>query len=164
MPDLAHVAPHGIGESGAGVLEQMPAIGDLQHMRELTARGFAVSTAAIARDDLDLPVVAEPGRYRRHLAIGQQIDDAAAFKIANNCAISLIATPSEVVDANDAGARHRQRDLLSDDPQQCVGAERKGQTICEPFARSTSERQPELIGNQVKAAGSPRMGSIDSVR
>jgi hypothetical protein len=94
LPDLAHVTPYGIDESGAGVLKQMPAIGHLQRMRDLTARDVAVSTAAIARDDLDVAVVAEPGRDRRHLAIGQQIDHMPTFEIADDRAISMIATPN----------------------------------------------------------------------
>jgi hypothetical protein len=52
--DLTHRSAHGFQKGGAGVLHQMPAIGNLHRLWCRPARRLAISAAPVARDDGDL--------------------------------------------------------------------------------------------------------------
>ena len=79
------------------------------------------------------------------LAVGQERYDAAAFEIADEGAVAVVAPPSAVVDADDAEwigvcrrptADHAQERVAADGQHQALGEARTGPTtVCEPEVR-----------------------------
>ena len=78
-PYLPHRFADRVEERAAGVLHQMPTIGDLGGVRQCLRNRFAIGAAAVSRDDLDLWAQRQPGLRRGALAIGQQRDDPTAL-------------------------------------------------------------------------------------
>jgi hypothetical protein len=87
-----------------GVCHQMPAIGDLDRMRQRRGGRQRIGAASVAGDAGDLGLVAEPGLCGGRLPIGQQADGSSPLKIADARAIAVSAPPGAIIDANDRGA------------------------------------------------------------
>ena len=98
--DSRHLSPHG-GEKGcACVLENMPAIGDLERLWQGTRHGAAIVPVAVARHDLDLGPRPRSGLESCRLPVGQKIDDLPPFEVADQRAVPLAASPGPVIDAD----------------------------------------------------------------
>lgn len=65
--------------------------------------GAAIAAVAIAGDNLDLRAGPQPGFDCRRFPVGQQVDDPAPFRIADQDAVSLPLAPCPVVETNDPG-------------------------------------------------------------
>src|SRR5580704_8998270 len=114
--DGAHRSAHGFEKRGAGVLHQMPPVGNLHRLRCRSGRSLAISAAAVARDDGDLRMARQPGFDRSRLAVREKIDYTPSFEIANDAAVALPALPGPVVDADDV-----QRSAIADSmPAHCA--------------------------------------------
>lgn len=68
--DLAHRFANRIEEGVAGVLHEMPTVGDLGGLRECLGHSKGVAAAAVARDHSDLWLPREPGLRSGWLSIG----------------------------------------------------------------------------------------------
>lgn len=101
-PDLPHRFTNSVEKSVAGVFHQMPTVGDLICVWESSCDGLRISTATVSCDDLDLGLLDQPGLGGRLFPVGQQCDCPSAFKIANDGAVSMIASPGPVINADDA--------------------------------------------------------------
>lgn len=103
-PDLTnHPADHlGVEESPAGVLHQMPAIGDLNGMRQGSRHRLSLPTAAVTGDRMDNRLVPEPSLGCCWLPVGKQDDRPATFEVADDRAVAVIASPREVIDTDHA--------------------------------------------------------------
>ena len=84
----------------AGVFHQMPAICDLNRLRERFLSRESVTAAPIARDDGDLWLAREPCLCRRRFAIREQRNRFATFEIADDRPGALVASPCPVVDSD----------------------------------------------------------------
>jgi hypothetical protein len=78
----------------------MPAIGDLDRIRQRFCGRFAVAAATIASDDRNLGMVGKPRLCRRRVSIRQQPHNPPLFQIANNAAVAVVAAPSPIIDAD----------------------------------------------------------------
>lgn len=65
--DLAHRASHRVEERCARIFHQMPAVGDLDRLRQRPGRSLAIAATAIARHDLDLGMLGQPRLNGRRL-------------------------------------------------------------------------------------------------
>jgi hypothetical protein len=68
--DLAHRFANRIEEGVAGVLHEVPTVGDLGGLRECLGRSKGVAAAAVARDHSDLWLPREPGLRSGWLSVG----------------------------------------------------------------------------------------------
>ena len=88
---------------------------------------------------------------------------AAAFKVADDCAIAVIAPPREVVDADHTQRLARHPRTLPDHAQQRVVADRQHQPLREAGSRSAAQSEPEVLDNMIETirpAGSRREDAI----
>ena len=69
---------HGLDESGRGVLEQMPAVADLQGLGSDLGGPLSEATATISAHDFDARMGREPSRDGAALPVRQEVDDASA--------------------------------------------------------------------------------------
>jgi hypothetical protein len=79
----------------------MPAIRDLYGVRQGFGRGFAIPSTTVAGDDPDGRMRGEPRLGGRRLTIGQKRDNPAPFQIADDAGVSMVSSPSPIIDAYD---------------------------------------------------------------
>lgn len=161
--DLAHGLAHGVKESAAGILHQVPAVGDLDGLRQGPSHRLSVATATVTGDCMDQLLMAEPGFRCRRLPVRQQYDRSAAFEVADDCAVAVIAPPREVINADHAQRLARHPRTLPDHAQQRVVADRQHQPLREAGSRSAAQREPEVLDNlieTIRPAGSLREDAI----
>lgn len=79
----------------------MPTVGDLGRLRKSALYGDCIAATSIPRHDADLGLPGHPGFGGRRLAIGQERDRSATFKITNEGSVAVVPLPGPVVDAND---------------------------------------------------------------
>ncbi len=156
---MAHVPTNDVQEGNAGVLQQVPPIGDLQRLRGTLGGCFAIAAAAIAAHDLDAGTFREPVGDRASLPVRQEIDDPASLEIAQDRPIALSSPPGEIVDADDLDAGGRWRGAPAQDAEQRVRADRHGQALDEPRTRAAAKHQ----GN-ARREGPPSRRSCGSPR
>jgi hypothetical protein len=96
--------PHGfadcVEEGAAGVLHQMPAVGDLLGIGQRLRRRLAVAPATIARQNADAGMFREPSLDGRGLPVWQQRHDAPTLQAAHQRPIPVIAPERPVIDAD----------------------------------------------------------------
>lgn len=100
--NLAHRLAHGVKESAAGIFHQVPAVGNLDGLRQSPRHRLSVATTTGTGDCVDLLLMVEPGFRCRRLPVRKQDDRPAAFEVADNRAVAVIAPPREVIDADHA--------------------------------------------------------------
>ena len=71
----------------AGVLHQVPAVGDLHGVSCRLADRLGVGGGTVAGDDLDTRTGAEPRGDCRHLAVREQVDDPPALEVDEDGAV-----------------------------------------------------------------------------
>ena len=76
----------------------MPAVRDLNRLRQRLLSRQSVAAAAIARHDGDLWLAGEPGLCRRWFAVPEQRDRLATLEIADDRPVAMVASPCAVVD------------------------------------------------------------------
>jgi hypothetical protein len=79
------------------VAAQMEAIGDLYGVRYSLADAIGVGTGAVAADNLDLRLLAQPTRKGGSGAIGQEINRSACLHVDEHGPIGLTTAAGEVV-------------------------------------------------------------------
>ena len=112
--DVAHATLHCQQKRSARVLEEVPAICDLNRFRPPLRGAGAIATAAIAGDDL------------------------AAFQITDQRAVAMPLAPRPVVDPDDPRRSPRRRGAASDGPEQRVLADRQQEPPCNRLCRTTA--------------------------
>ena len=118
----------------AAVAQEMKAIGNLDCLRCSLAGAVGVGAGTIPDKNLDAGVTPQPDRQGRGLAVGQQVDDAVTFQIAQDRAVALAFAPGPVVDAENTDFRHWIGNRLTDAAQQRRGADRD----CHPTRQARS--------------------------
>ena len=98
LADLAHAAAGRRKKGLAGVLHQVPPVGDLHGVGKRPRRRQRVSASSVACDHLDLRLGGEPGLGCGRLPVRQQANGAAALQIADERAVAMISLPRPVVD------------------------------------------------------------------
>jgi hypothetical protein len=83
----------------------MPAVGDLFGLWKGLRSSLCISAAAVSCHDFDLRLLDQPSLCSRGFSVGQQRDRLSPFQIADDSAISVIATPRPVINADDTWRR-----------------------------------------------------------
>ena len=80
----------------------MPAVGDLDGLRQSVSDGLAVAAAPITRDDLDCGALRQPRLRCGLFAVLQQGHDTVALEVADQGTVAVATSPREVVNADHA--------------------------------------------------------------
>jgi hypothetical protein len=99
--DLPHGLPNGVEKGTTGVLHEVPAVGNLDSVRERFGDGQGIAAATVAGDHGDLRLAAEPSLRRSRFSIRQQSNGLAPFQVANDRSVALVSTPRPVVEPYD---------------------------------------------------------------
>ena len=149
-PDRTHRLADGVEKGRAGVLHEMPAIGDLDRVGQRPLRRQGVGAAAIARNDHDVGPLPQPRFRRRGFSVRQQRDRLATLKIADQRAVAKIAPPGPVVDADNRRRREASRSAAAHDAQQRVIAHHDIEPARKGGCRSASQRNRETVDHVVE--------------
>src|SRR4051794_35487253 len=138
---------------------QVPAIGDLDCLRRARADAFSVSARAVAADDSNaLAVLPQPGGQCLAGAIRQQVENSAAFEIADNGAVALAAPPSPVIYAENARRRRNGGIARANQPQQGIAADRHRQSTSQSRPWLAPEGKTDLLLDFAQPRGAPCLG------
>jgi hypothetical protein len=154
--DLPHGFLNGIKKGTTGVLHEMPAVGNLDGIRERFGRSQRVTTASVAGDHGNPWLATEPSLRRGRFAVRQQGDHFASFQVANDRSVALVSPPRPVVDPYDRGRCKRWAAASSDDTKKGVIAHRKHESPSETCRRAATESKPEVVDDIIEPARAPR--------
>jgi hypothetical protein len=104
-----------------------------------------VETTPIADNDLDAGVLAQPDRKASGITVGQEINNAPQFKVAQDGAVGLSRSPRSFIDPEHARCRRLLNLDRPDHAQQRSAADRYGQIVGQAGARSPAESQSEPL-------------------
>src|SRR5690606_8390146 len=134
-----------------GIFHQMPTVGNLSCVWQGSCDGLRISTTTVSCDDLDLGLLDQPCLGGRLFPVGQQCDCPSAFKIANDGAVSMIASPGPVINADDARWYRRRTVVSANGSQQRVIAHRESETICKSGRWTTTQCESKMANQTVQA-------------
>lgn len=143
--DLAHEAAHRIKEGRARGFHQMPAVGDLDGVRERLGCCLAISTTAISRHNVDARVLRQPRLNGRRFPVGQQGNDPPTLQIAHDGPVPTVSPERPVIDTHNRQWIRRYRRPPADHPQQGIVADRQHEPLGEACCRPAAERQPQMM-------------------
>jgi hypothetical protein len=162
-PDHAHGPAHRPEEGRARVFHQVPAIGDLDGVRERFGRGLAVAAAAVARHHPDPGMLRKPSPHRCNLAVGQQRHDPPPLQIADNCSVTVIPPEGPVINAGNDQRLGRRAGSSPDYPQQRIVAHGQHQSLGETCCWRTAECQAQMMDDAFQPCCSARPHRHDIV-
>ena len=134
----------------AQILEQVEAIGDLSRLWGTLSSTLGVESAAVAADDLDLGMLAEPSRGAFGGAIRQHVDDLTPLQVDDQRSVATALDPAPVIDPChlQEWLRTGAASLAFEMPQDGVVARRhpqpRHQTLCRPSAGGVAEQANQL--------------------
>ena len=158
LANLAHAPAYGAEERRAGVLEEMPAVGDLPRLGPPKRRRLAVAAPAIPSDDLDRRPRRQPGLDGGGFAVRQHVDDPATLQIADHRAVAMSFPPGPVVDADRFRRAVIGLGAAADRAEQRVLADRDEQAARRGLAGSAAERDAEMMHDVVQSRCPARVG------
>src|SRR4051794_7061001 len=133
--DLPHRFPNGIKKGATGVLHEVPAVGNLNGVRERFGHGQRIAAATVAGDYSALWLAPEPCVLGCWFAVWQQRNGLAPLKVANNRSVALVSPPRPVIDPHDGWRCKGSAPVPSDDTKKGVVAHRKHQPASEACRR-----------------------------
>ncbi len=101
----------------------------------------------------------KPGLGGREFAVGQQRGDPALFQVTDDTGVSVIATPSPIINADNPERVDRWTAAAPDHAQQRILTHRQRQPFCEACRRSTTKRQAEVMNDELHPRRAPRRRS-----
>src|SRR3954470_17777271 len=146
-----------------GIHHQVPAVGDLRCLRRTHADAFRVSARAVAADDSNiLAVLLQPGGQCLARSVRQQVNNPAAFEIADDGAVALAAPPGPVIHAEDTRRWRDDDDARADQPQQGIAADRHRQPASQSRPRLTAKGKADLLLDVAQPHGAPGLRAYPS--
>ncbi len=142
-------------EGLARALEQVPAVGNLPGLRSGNGGRVGEGGPAVAAEDLDFRVLAQPGLQLHSVSAGQQFEDRAALQVDDDCPVGVALAHGPVVHTDNARGRGRRalRPGLLDAAQQGVGAGGHAQLGGQACAGLAAEGQAEVAVGVLQARG-----------
>jgi hypothetical protein len=163
LANLSHRPAHGVEEATAGILHEVPPVGDLDSLRQSSGDRLAVSAPSVAGDDLDRGILLQQHLRGRRLAVREERYDTAAFEIADQGAVAVVAAPGEVVDADDAARIGACGRPAADDAQERISTDGQHEALGEARTGSTTECEREVMDYLLQPRGASREGRQDVV-
>jgi hypothetical protein len=157
--ELLAVALEPVAHRVTQVLQEMPAIRDLNSVWCAIGRALSVDRAAIPADDLDARVGFQPGGERVCIPIIEHVHDTVFLEVDQDRAEGLTAFEREVVHAQNSGRVWRDDQEGSDRAQQRVGAEGGVELTEESRARLAAEGDGDARLSVAGSAGALRVGA-----
>jgi hypothetical protein len=127
-------------------------VGDLCRMRKRTCNRFAIPAAAVTRDNGDVRVTGKPRLRGRLFSVWQPDHWPAPFEVADDCSVSVIATPRPVGDTDHVQRLVRDVSPAAYNTQQRIAADRHHQPTREARGRSPAHREAKVMHDMVQPA------------
>jgi hypothetical protein len=122
------------------VLQQVEAVRHLHGPGCAVARALGIGAGAVAGEHCNAGVLAQPGRERACLAVGQQRHRTVLFQVDQHGAVDVPFAQRPVVHAQGGGRRHGRQGCPPDQAQQRVAARRQPELVAKTRARGTAQR------------------------
>ena len=112
----------------AEVVQQVPAVSNLNGVWGALAHPVGVGAGTVACDHLDAGMLAKPGGQCFRLPIGQEVHDAVTLQVDQDGSVTVATAPGPIINGKDTGRRRgRLAGGRGRHAQQRVGADRYGE-------------------------------------
>jgi len=152
---------HHIKESRARVLEQMPAISNLDGLWCALGRSFAIAGAAVPGNKIDCRMPPKPCSRGATLTVWKKRYNTMPLQIADDGSVSASPTPCPIVNPDRAKWNIRAHGAAANRSQERVFADGNGESFREtmpwPAAKGETEAMNETL--RVTALGALEMGA-----
>jgi len=137
---------HRLKNSSAAVLQQMPPVGDMDGIGRTAATAVGVARATITGDHLNTGVGAQPSCEAVGLSVGQQVDDAVAFQVNEDRAVTLATLPGPVIHPEHARRRGGRRGrATTDEAEQGGTAHGRADPLGQARAGPAAQREADVV-------------------
>ncbi|GEO43690.1 hypothetical protein SAE02_78380 [Skermanella aerolata] len=148
---------HGI----AKIAEKVPPVGTLTCCRCTLTGAVGIKTTPVADDDLNAGMLAQPGREASGIAVGQEIDDMAQFKVAQDGSIGLSLSPRPFIDPEHTWCRRLLDHDRPDHAQQRSAADRHGELVRQARRGRIAKSQGKTLLRVVQSGGTASFGKSE---
>jgi hypothetical protein len=128
----------------AEIAQEVEAIEDLLGLRGTGAHALGEDLGAVAGDDLDTGMSPQPPGDTDGIPVRQQVDDGMPFEIDDHGPVAPPASPSPLVDPDDARLRAIWHGRRAHEAQERVTAHRHGEAPCQASGGSAAESEAEM--------------------
>ena len=137
-------------ENLAEVVEEVPAVGDLEGVRCALGDRSGVLRRAVPSHDLDTGMILEPRRDGRRCPVRQEIDGPSPLEVDEDRAPRSALPPGPIVNAEHAWCLGGRGRVPVDEPEDRVGARRHPEVPeqSRPGFCADSEAGPDLGGGE----------------
>jgi hypothetical protein len=154
---------HRIEQGCAGVLHEMPSVGNLDCMRQRQCSSLTISAATIARQNLDRLMACQERRYRGSVSVWQKLDNPMPFKIAHDGAITTVAPKRPIINAHDCQPLAWRPGTAAHHTEQCIIADRQHQSLGETCRRASTQGNSEVMYEIFQPGSSARSARQDII-
>jgi hypothetical protein len=161
--DRMHRFAHSIQQGGSGVFHEMPAVCNLDYIRQRQGSGFAIAAAPVTRQNFNRPMPCQKCGHGGYLTIRQKFDNPMPLKIAHNGAVAAIAPECPIVDAHGRQRLDWNPGAAAHHTKQCIIADWQHQSLGEIGGRAATQSKAEVLDEIFKARRSARAGRQDII-
>jgi hypothetical protein len=137
------------------VVQQVPAVGDLDGERGAAGGALGVAAAAVAADHLDTGMGVQPGSEGVRGPPGKHVDRAPGLDVHQHGAVDVAAAQGEIIDAQHPRGGGRRLGQGAEQPQQRGPAGRAGQPAAQPGSGPAAQGQRDRAQRLAQAGGAP---------
>lgn len=141
-------------QGDAEVTQQVEAIEDVLGLRCARACALGEDVGAVAGDDLDARVGAQPRGDAPGVPVGQEIEDGVTFEVDDHRAVAAPAPPGPLVDADDARLGLPRQRRRTHEAQEGIAAHRHRETMRHTGGGRTPEGETEMALEHAQPLGS----------
>lgn len=155
----AVVAGDGLLDVFGEVVPQVPPVGDLNGLRGADAGAFGVGAGPVPADDLHAAVLSEPGGKGAGFPVGQDVDRPTGIDVDQHRRIPVASAQSEVIHAQGGDRSDRWIRQGPDQPQDGASADHQAESVSQPGACPTRQRQPDLLQRLTQQRAAPSISA-----
>lgn len=148
-------------QGDAEVTQQVKTIEDVLGLRRARAGALGEDVSAVASDDLDARMVAQPRGDAPGVTVGQEIEDGMTFEVDDHGAVAAPAPPGPLVDADDAGLGLRRQRRRTHEAQEGIATYRHRETMRHTGGGCTTEGETKLTLEHAQPLGSAGVSDGD---
>ena len=124
----SHLLQHRLAQA----VPQVPAVPGLDRVRQRPADRLPIGTGPVAADDLNAPMIAQPGLQHHGLSAVQHIDPLPSLGAGQNGRVDLAAAQREVINAQHPRHADLRQRKPEQNPQRGMPRQRDSQHRCQP--------------------------------
>ena len=148
-------------QGDAEVTQQVETIEDMLGLRRASAGALGEDVGAVASDDLDARMGAQPSGDAAGVPVGQEIEDGVTFEVDEHGAVAAPAPASPLVDADDARLGLCRQRRPTHEAHEGIATHGHRETMRHTGGGCTTEGETEMTLEHAQPLGSAGVSDSD---